>query len=82
MNTYNNLINNLEALELFRFKENIDTYLDMIADGEKTALDALCELTDSEIDFRKQQTITGCVKEANFTIIKESSEFENSNQPT
>lgn len=55
MNTYNNLINNLEALELFRFKENIDTYLDMIADGEKTALDALCELTDSEIDFRKQQ---------------------------
>ena len=51
MNTYNNLINNLEALELFRFKENIDTYLDMIADGEKTALDALCELTDSEIDF-------------------------------
>lgn len=35
MNTYNNLINNLEALELFRFKENIDTYLDMIADGEK-----------------------------------------------
>lgn len=35
MNTYNNLINNLEALELFRFKENIDTYLDMIAGGEK-----------------------------------------------
>ena len=58
MNTYNNLINNLEALELFRFKENIDTYLDMIAGGEKTALDALCELTESEIDFRKQQAIT------------------------
>ena len=55
MNTYNNLINNLEKLELLRFKENIDTYLDMIADGEKTALDALCELTDSKIDFRKQQ---------------------------
>lgn len=47
MNTYNNLINNLEKLELLRFKENIDTYLDMIADGEKTSLDALCELTDS-----------------------------------
>ena len=57
MNTYNNLINNLETLELFRFKENIDTYLDMIAGGEKTALDALCELTESEIDFRKQQAV-------------------------
>ena len=66
MNTYNNLINNLEALELFRFKENIDAYLDMIAGGEKTALDALCELTESEIDFIKQQAITGCVKVANF----------------
>ena len=49
MNIYNNLINNLETLELFRFKENIDTYLDMIAGGEKTALDALCELTESEM---------------------------------
>ncbi len=35
MNTYNNLINNLEKLELLRFKKNIDTYLDMIADGKK-----------------------------------------------
>ena len=60
MNTYNSLINNLETLELHRFKGNIDTYLDMIASGEKTALDALYELTKSEIDFRKQQAITGC----------------------
>lgn len=39
MNTYNSLINNLEILELHRFKENIDSYLDMIAGGTKTALD-------------------------------------------
>ena len=82
MNTYNNLINNLEALELFRFKENIDTYLDMIAGGEKTALDALCELTESEIDLRKQQAITGCVKVANFPFLKEICEFDFSFQPS
>lgn len=82
MNTYNNLINNLEALELFRFKENIDTYLDMIAGGEKTALDALCELTESEIDFRKQQAITDCVKVANFPFLKEICEFDFSFQPS
>lgn len=57
MNTYNNLINNLKELELLRFKENIDTYLNMIADREKTALDALCELTDSEIDFSFQPSL-------------------------
>ena len=33
MNTYNSLINNLETLELNRFKDNIDQYLNMIADG-------------------------------------------------
>ena len=37
MNTYNSLINNLEALELHRFRENVDTYLDMIASGENMA---------------------------------------------
>ena len=36
MNIYNGLINNLEILELFRFKENIGSYLDMIASREKT----------------------------------------------
>ena len=41
MNTYNSLLNNLETLEMNRFKESIDKYLDMIADGSKTALDAI-----------------------------------------
>ena len=82
MNTYNTLINNLEALELFRFKENIDSYLDMIAGGEKTALDALYELTESEMDFRRQQAITGCVKVANFPFLKEIGEFDFGFQPS
>lgn len=82
MNTYNSLINNLEALELFRFKENIDAYLDMIARGEKTALDALYELTECEMDFRKQQAIKGCVKVANFPFLKEINEFDFSFQPS
>ena len=82
MNTYNSLINNLEALELLRFKENIDTYLDMIAGGEKTALDAIYELTQSELDFRNQQAIKGCVKVANFPFLKEIDEFDFSFQPS
>ena len=82
MNTYNSLINNLEELELNRFRENIDTYLDMIASGEKTALDAIYELTRSELDFRKQQAIKGCVKVANFPFLKEINEFDFSFQPS
>ena len=82
MNTYNSLINNLEALELHRFRENVDTYLDMIASSEKTALDALYELTNSEMDFRKNQAIQGCVKVANFPYLKEMNEFDFSFQPS
>lgn len=82
MNTYNSLINNLETLELHRFRENLDSYLNMIASGEKTALDALHELTKSEIDFRKHQAIKGCVKVANFPFIKEMNEFDFSFQPS
>lgn len=82
MNTYNSLINNLEALELKRFKENLDTYLDMIASGEKTVLDAIFELTNSELDFRKNQQVQGCVKVANFPFLKEINEFDFSFQPS
>lgn len=82
MNTYNSLMNNLEVLELHRFRENVDAYLDMIASGEKTALDALYELTNSEMDFRKNQAIKGCVKVANFPFLKEMNEFDFSFQPS
>ena len=74
MNTYNSLINNLETLELNRIKENIDQFLDMIADGRKTALNAIYELTEMELGFRKEQAITGCVKVANFPYLKEINE--------
>ena len=82
MNTYNSLINNLEALELNRIKENIDKFLDMIADGSKTALDAIYELTEMEIGFKNEMAITGCVKVANFPYLKEINEFDFSFQPS
>ena len=68
MDNYNILMNNLEELNLRRFKENLDTYLDMIAGGTKTALDSLYELTEMEMEFRKEQAITGCVNEFDFSF--------------
>lgn len=82
MNRYNRLINNLETLELSRFKENMDQYLNLIAEGSRTALDAIYELTEMEIGFRKEQSITGCVKVANFPFLKEINEFDFSFQPS
>ena len=58
MNNYNALINNLETLELNKIKENLDQYLNMIADGTNTTVDALYELSEMEIKFRNEQAIT------------------------
>ena len=60
----------------------MDQYLNLIAEGSKTALDAIYELTEMEIGFRKQQSITGCVKVANFPFLKEIKEFDFSFQPS
>lgn len=82
MNNYNALINNLEELQLNRVRENIDRYLDLIADGSKTTLDSFYELTVLEIKFRKEQVITGCVKVANFPFLKEMKDFDFGFQPS
>ena len=60
----------------------MNTYLDMIASGGKTVLDAIFELTNSELDFRKNQQVQGCVKVANFPFLKEINEFDFSFQPS
>jgi len=38
MSSINVLMNNLEKLKLFKIKENINSYLDMMADGVKTLI--------------------------------------------
>lgn len=48
INKYNKLINNLESLDLGQFRANLDTYLNLIANGEKDIVDALYELTEFE----------------------------------
>lgn len=82
MNNYNALINNLEKLELNRIRENIDSYLDLVSEGTKTAVDAFYELSEMEMKFRREQAITGCVKVANFPFIKEINEFDFGFQPS
>lgn len=82
MNIYNNLINNLETLKLHRFRENLDLYLNMIADNKKSVVEALYEITKSELEFKNHQAISGCVKIANFPYLKEINEFDFSFQPS
>ena len=81
MNSISTLNNNLDTLKLIKIKENINTYLDLIADGKKTTMDALIELTNLELEYKKDLAITSCVKVANFPFLKEIKDFDFSYQP-
>lgn len=82
MNVYNEVINNLEALELNKFKDNLYEYLDLISEDKKTVLDALKELTQIELTHRREVAVQSCVKVAHFPFIKEIKDFDFNYQPS
>ncbi|MEG1739658.1 MAG: IS21-like element helper ATPase IstB [Bacilli bacterium] len=82
MHNYNELINNLEQLNLLTIKENINTYLNLINEKEKSTLDAFYELTKIELEKRRNIAIHCCVKVAHFPFLKELDSFDFSYQPS
>lgn len=70
------LMNNLETLKLNKMKENVNDYLNMIADGIKTPLDAMNELVKLEINHRNEMAIFSCVKVANFPFKRTLNDFD------
>lgn len=65
-NNYVKLQNNIDTLGLPMVKANLEKYIDFIQNGDKTLIDALYELTQLEMDLRKERAMNACVKTANF----------------
>lgn len=82
MNTLIELNNNLETLKLIKIKENMNRYLDMMSNGEKTPLDSLSELIKMEINHKENMAIKGCVKVANFPYQRNMQEYDFGFQPS
>lgn len=82
MSTYTTLIKNLEYLNLHEIKENLDAYINLINNGEKTVVDSLNELTKLEIKLKEERAMNACVKVANFPFFKTLDDFDFSFQPT
>lgn len=76
MNNYNKLINNLETLKLFKFKDKLDDYIDLINNKQKTIIDAIYELTELEIDSLKEKMIAHSIQFAGFPFYKTLDEFD------
>ena len=82
MNNYNRLLNNLETLKLFKLKENLNVYIDLINNKEKDVVESLYELTNFEIERLNDMAIYGCVRTANFPYQKTLEDYDFSFQPT
>ena len=78
---YLSLVNNLEELKLFQFKEHLDSYIDLINSGKKSIVESLKELTEYEIKFKEARAMNACVKVANFPFLKTIEDFDFSFQP-
>lgn len=78
---YNRLINNLETLHISNMALNISDYIGMIANGSKTPVDALYELTEKECTFQCEKAIKSCVKTAVFPL-KTLRDFDFAFQPS
>lgn len=75
-------MNNLDTLKLYKIKENLNKYLDMISDGVKTPLDALDEMVQLEIKHKNDMAIISCVKVANFPFQRSIQDFDFDFQPS
>jgi len=81
-NNYVKLQNNIDTLGLPMVKANLEKYIDFIQNGDKTLIDALYELTQLEMDLRKERAMNACVKTANFPFLKTLDDFDFSFQPS
>lgn len=80
--SYNRLLNNLEDLQLTKFKDSLDTYIELVNSNEKSFMEALKELTDLELKFKDERAINACVKVGNFPYFKTEKEYDFDFQPT
>lgn len=81
-NNYVKLQNNIDTLGLPMVKANLEKYINFIQNGDKALVDALYELTQLEMDLRKERAMNACVKTANFPFLKTLDDFDFSFQPS
>ena len=81
MSNYIKLLNNLETLKLFKLKDSLDTYIELINSKEKDIVNALYELTKLEIDVMIEKKAKHSIQFAGFPYYKTLEDFDFSFQP-
>lgn len=81
MSNYIKLQNNLIKLKLLYMKNNLDRYLDLFNEGEKSIVDVLYELTRLELLAKEKSAMNACIRIANFPYLKDIEDFDFDFQP-
>lgn len=82
MTDYEQLISNLAQLKLNNFSENYQNY-SMEVDQQRLSFgEALLKLTESELQYRRDQEIKKRIQQAKFPIVKRIGEFDFNFQPS
>lgn len=79
---YQKLLNNLAELKLEKMYSYFPNYLDSIAKSDVTLVDALCHLTEKELDFRNDRAKKIQVSVSGFPFIKTLQDFDFDYQPS
>ncbi|WP_459796785.1 ATP-binding protein, partial [Alkalibacterium sp. m-11] len=79
---YQNLLNNLEALNLKHMREYVPNYIEIANRDELSLTEALLELTNQELDFQTNQTVERVIQRAHFPKRTSLEEFDFNFQPS
>lgn len=82
MSKFIELNNNLEILKLSKMQEILPNILDDISKNNKSIIDALYDLTESEIQFRDERACKINITVSSFPYLKTIRDFDFSYQPT
>lgn len=82
MTDYEQLISNLAQLKLNNFSENYQNYSTEVDQQRLSFGEALLKLTESELQYRRDQEIKKRIQQAKFPIVKRIDEFDFNFQPS
>jgi DNA replication protein DnaC len=73
---YQNLLDNLHELKLEKIYTYLPAFLDIATEAQMPFIDAMCHLTELELDFRKEKSSQSMVDCSGFPFVKTLSDFD------
>lgn len=81
MTNYVKLLNNIDALKLTTFRNNIDSFIDSVNNDKSSLVDAFYELTEKEMAFRQDRVNKAMIVTSHFPFVKTFEDYDFSYQP-